>query len=256
MKTRKMMKSRKTLPICSIPLTLAALLASVNVQAHQFWIEQGAAGATLQFGEFADNVRETSPGLLDSLGRPGATRIDADAEQRLTLNKTASGYTLTTTALPAPAKNAGASILAFDLHYPVSSDSSTGAPIRWAYTPAARYVTDLSKRQPKLAFDIVPTGRSGQFRVTLNGKPMPKIKVAAVVPSGWTRQAHTDADGMVSFALPWRGLYVIEAVHDDKTAGVRDGKPYDIASYSTSLSFAQAGGVAALPGAPAGAPGK
>lgn len=224
-----------------LPLSISALLAGANVQAHQFWIEQSAAGATLQFGEFADNVRETSPGLLDSVGRPGAWHIDAQGEQSLTLNKTGRGFTLSAKA------NSGASIVAEDLHYPVSTDSSTGAPIRWAYTPAARYVSDLSKQAAKLTLDIVPTGQSGQFQVSFKGQPMAKIKVTAAVPSGWTRQAHSDLQGLVSLPLPWRGTYVIEAVHDDKTAGVRDGKPYDIASYSTSLSFAQKAGVAALP---------
>ena len=228
-----------------LPLTLSlcTLLASAHVQAHQFWIEQNAATATLQFGEFADNVRETSPGLLDSLGQPGAVRIDAHGEQPLTLNKTGGGFTLSGQA------TAGASIVIEDLHYPVSTDSSTGAPIRWAYTPAARYVSDFSSQAAKLTLDVVPTGQSGQFQVRFKGQPMAKIKVVVAVPSGWTRQVASDAQGLINVPLPWRGLYVIEAVHDDKTAGVRDGKPYDIASYSTSLSFAQKDGIAALPAA-------
>ncbi len=224
-----------------LPLTLSALLAGAHVQAHQFWIEPSSAGASLQFGEFADNVRETSPGLLDSLGQPGAVRIDAQGEQPLTLKKTGRGFALSAQASP------GASIVAEDLHYPVSTDSSTGAPIRWAYTPAARYVSDFSRQAARLTLDIVPTGQSGQFQVSFKGQPMAKIKVTAAVPSGWTRQVHSDLQGLISLPLPWRGIYVIEAVHDDKTGGVRDGKPYDIASYSTSLSFAQTAGIAALP---------
>ena len=229
-----------------LPLTIAALLAGAQAQAHQFWIEPVAGGTMLQFGEFADNVRETAPGLLDSLGQPGAVQIDADGEHPLKLDKTAQGYKITTTVKGAGAA-AGTSIVARDVHYPVSTDHSSGAPIRWAYTPAARYITDLAQRPATLAFDIVPTGKNGQFQVTLNGKPMPKIKVVAAVQSGWTRQTQSDAEGKVSFALPWRGMYVIEAVHDDKSGGERGGKPYDIASYSTSLSFVQGTGIAALP---------
>ena len=244
-----------------LPLTFAALLAGTQAQAHQFWIEPTANGTMLQFGEFADNVRETAPGLLDSLGQPSAVQIDADGERALTLKKTRQGYTLSTSingsnalagalaGAPAGAP-ASASIIAEDSHYPVSTDHSSGAPIRWAYTPAARSITDLAKRPATLAFDIVPTGKKGQFQVTLGGKPMPKIKVVAAVPAGWTRQAQSDADGNVSFALPWRGMYVIEAVHDDKSGGERGGKEYDIASYSTSLSFVQGAGIAALPAPP------
>jgi hypothetical protein len=240
----KILSSAPSVKPLLLPFIVAALLAGTQAQAHQFWIEPGADGTMLQFGEFADNVRETAPGLLDSLGQPGAVQIDAAGEHPVTLKKTAQGYTVSTSIKEA---KAGTSIVAEDSHYPVSTDSSSGAPIRWAYTPAARYVSDLTKRTPKLTFDIVPTGTNGQFQVTLNGKPMPKIKVIAAVPAGWTRQVHSDAHGIVNFALPWRGMYVIEAVHDDKSGGERGGKPYDIASYSTSLSFVRSTGSAALP---------
>jgi hypothetical protein len=242
----KILTSAPSVKPLLLPFIVAALLAGTQAQAHQFWIEPTASGTMLRFGEFADNVRETAPGLLDSLGQPAALLIDADGEHALTLDKTAQGYTVPST-IKGSGTPAGASIVAEDIHYPVSTDHGSGAPIRWAYTPAARYISDFAKRPAKLTFDIVPTGKNGQFQVTLNGKPMQKIKVVAAVPAGWTRQAQSDAEGMVSFALPWRGMYVIEAVHDDRSGGERGGKPYDIASYSTSLSFVRSTGSAALP---------
>jgi hypothetical protein len=49
-------------------------------------------------------------------------------------------------------------------------------------------------------------------------------------------------------------MYVIEAVYNDKSGGERGGKPYDIASYSTSLSFVRSAGIAALPAPQASMP--
>ena len=49
------------------PIALATLLlASLGTaQAHQVWLENDGGQAQLFFGEFNDNLRETSPGALD-----------------------------------------------------------------------------------------------------------------------------------------------------------------------------------------------
>ncbi|MCY1448198.1 hypothetical protein D9M71_648520 [compost metagenome] len=48
----------------------------------------------LRFGEFAENLRETSPGLLDHFGKPAATLISAKGESPLTVTKAANGFVL------------------------------------------------------------------------------------------------------------------------------------------------------------------
>jgi hypothetical protein len=85
---------------------------------------------------------------------------------------------------------------------------------------------------------------------------VPKVKISAVIPSGWSKESTSNEQGLVNFDLPWRGTYVLEGHHTDKTAGERNGKPYDTASFVTSLSFVQPKGVAALPAGPAAAPNK
>lgn len=74
-----------------------------------------------------------------------------------------------------------------------------------------------------------------------------------VAPSGWSRGEQSGDDGTVTFALPWKGQYVAEVKHSDKTAGEAQGKPYGEASYVTTLSFVQKDGMAspALPEPPA-----
>lgn len=220
------------------------------VQAHQVWIEHEGKTATLQFGEFADNLRETSPGLLDKFVAPTATLLTKDGERALKLDKTPQGFVLSGTAAT------GESIVVEEANYPIFETNRDGKVTRTVWTPAARYVTDFAERQPKLTFDIVPAGQPGQFKVFYKGQPAPKVKVAAVIPSGWTKEATSSEQGLVGFELPWSGAYVIEAHFTDKASGERDGKPFDTASFVTSLSFVQPKGIAAVPAGPAAAPGK
>ena len=58
-------------------------------------------------------------------------------------------------------------------------------------------------------------------------------------------------DGTVTFALPWKGQYVAEVKHSDKTPGEAQGQKYGEVSHLITLSFVQAEGMAspALPAA-------
>ena len=62
-------------------LSLAAglLLGTVTTaSAHQVWIEQvEGQGAIVRFGEFGENLREASPGLLDKFGKPAGVLVAA-----------------------------------------------------------------------------------------------------------------------------------------------------------------------------------
>lgn len=237
-----------------ISFLVAALLAAGAAQAHHVWIEQDAQGATLFFGEFGDNMREVSPGLLDKFGGPVAQRVSAKGSEPLQVSKTATGFGLSARAAM------GESLVAQDPAYPsfeIKQGDKTG---RGIYVPAARLVTDLSKQEPRLTLDLVPTGVSGkdgaEFQAFYKGQPLPKAKVAVITPSGWAREHHTDEQGKFKTTLPWSGTYVLEMSHADRTAGERAGERYDRASYVTSLTLTQDSGLKALPAAPLAAPSK
>ena len=118
--------------------------------------------------------------------------------------------------------------------------------------PSARWVASLAKPvAPTAALDLVPTGKPGQLKVVFNGAPLPKAKVELVSPSGWAREATSGDDGTVTFALPWKGQYVAEVKHSDKTPGEAQGQKYGEVSHLITLSFVQAEGMAspALPAA-------
>lgn len=243
----------KLLPSFRAIALVSSLLMLGTAQAHHVWIEQTAQGAQLFFGEFGGNLREASPGLLDKFGGPVAQRISAKGSEPLQVSKTATGFGLSARA------GKGESIVAEDPAYP-SFEIKGDKPGRGIYVPAARLVTDLGKQEPKLTLDLVPTGVSGkdgtEFQAFFKGQPLPKAKVEVITPSGWSQAHTTDAQGKITTTLPWGGTYVLEMSHSDRNAGERAGEKYDRASYVTSLTINQSGGLKALPAPAAAAPSK
>ncbi|MDQ7968848.1 MAG: DUF4198 domain-containing protein [Oxalicibacterium faecigallinarum] len=233
-----------------LPL-ISALMFAGSAQAHQVWLEQNAKSASLYFGEFGENLRETSPGLLDKFVKPSATLIGAKSEQALTLTKGEKSYVLSGRA----GKNE--TIYAEEANYPVIERKEGDKVVsRMIWTPAARLITSNAAVEPKLTLDIVPTGKQGEFKVTYKGQPLPKAKVGIIVQSGWGKEAYSDEQGLVDFDTPWAGTYVLEVHHTDKTPGERNGAAYDSASFVTTLSLTQPTGVKALPAPPAATPNK
>ena len=237
--------------------TLAAAFALLGFatasQAHQIWLEQPAGqSAVIRFGEFGENLRETSPGLLDKFGQPTATLVSAQGEKKADGSKAAQGFTL-------PFKAAkGESIVAEDAGYPLYTLKQGDKESKNWYHPAARLITGFAPQEAKLAFDIVPAGAPGEFRLVFKGQPLPKAKVTLVTQSGWSKDGRTDAQGLVRFDMPWKGTYVAEASHTDRTGGERPGTAgpdkYDGVSYVTTLTYVKAEGVAPIAAGPAATP--
>lgn len=232
-----------------LPL-VAALMFAGAANAHQIWLEQTPKAANLYFGEFGENLRETSPGLLDKFVKPSATLSGAKGDQALTLNKEANSFALSARA------DKNESITVEEAHYPSFENKTGDTVVRGIWTPAARLVTSDAAQTPKLTLDLVPSGKPGEFKVYYKGQALPKAKVGIIVQSGWAKEAVSDEQGAVKFDLPWQGTYVLEVHHTDKTAGERNGKPYDVASFVTTLSLAQAKGIKAVAASPAATPNK
>jgi len=240
--------------------TLSAALALLGfatvAQAHQIWLEQpaGQKTAIVRFGEFGENLRETSPGLLDKFGKPTATLLSTKGEQAVDARKSGAGF-----ELPFGAAR-GDSIVAEDAAYPLYAGKQAGKDTMNWYLPAARLITSFAAQQPKLALDLVPTGNAGEFKLFLKGEPKPKTKVALVTQSGWAKEGHTDEQGLVKFDMPWKGTYVAEVSVTDRTAGERPGangpEKFDSVSYVTTVTYVKATGTAPLPAGPAATPNK
>ncbi|MDM7947549.1 MAG: DUF4198 domain-containing protein [Oceanibaculum nanhaiense] len=239
----------------STPLRLAAAILAMAVTAgsaaaHQVWIEQEGGKASFYFGEFGHNLREISPGLLDRMPVPQAVLAGKDSKKPLTAAKGEKSIALNGAA------GKGESITAAVTDYPAFERKRDDKTVRTVWTPAARFIAGFEARQPSLALDIVPTGKSVdgkvEFRVTYKGAPLPKAEVEIVALSGWGLERKTGEDGTFSAAFPWKGTYVIEVKHKDETPGKRGEESYDAASFVTSLSFATTEGLES-PAAPAAA---
>lgn len=240
----------------TLSLAIAALCLTATAQAHQVWIEQpGGKSAIARFGEFAENLREASPGYLDGFGKMSANLVSAKGESPLTVTKTADGFTLSGKA------SGNESLVLESPMDTLRKFKHGGESINAWFHMGARYVANPSAAvAPKLTLDIVPTGQAGEFQVVLKGQPLPKAKLVAMVDSGWEKAAYTDAQGKARFDLPWKAQYVLRAMHIDKTPGERQGasgpEPYDAIGYVATLTFVKPDGVTPLPAGPVRPPNK
>lgn len=224
----------RTLLLLGISLTTA--------NAHHLWIEQDDTSVKLYFGEFGNNLREASPGLLDRFVQPLATLVTPEGERNLSVEKGAQAFTLGAKIVP------GQSIIAQEAKMPIREKKEGDTVIRTASHPAARLITDFQAQPARLPLDLVPTGKgdatSGyEFALTFLGKPLTRTKVEIVTASGWGRTVTTDEEGKFTAGFPWLSTYVIEAHHIDPTPGERDGNKFDNTSYTTALSFTLTSGL-------------
>ena len=87
---------RPKAPLLAALIACASLTAITSAHAHQVWLENAGGQARLHFGEYNENLRESSPGSLDKfLGVPALDQRSAAGTQRLEgkLGKDAFSYT-------------------------------------------------------------------------------------------------------------------------------------------------------------------
>src|SRR5262245_24817156 len=201
---------------------LLAGLANVAA-AHTIWMEREGDGARLYFGEFDENLREASPGLLDRLS-PQA-RV-AGSDKALKVDRTAGFFAV------AGEMGKDASIVAENV---AINERRGDKPAKVLTKLGARYIADFKEQPPVNTLDIVPAGTPGAFKVFYQGKPLPKAKVELIAESGWKLELKSDEQGAFQAALPWRGAYVIEAQNTEATPGKLGEAPYDSVRCASTL---------------------
>jgi uncharacterized GH25 family protein len=210
--------------------TLAAMAAivsgllSLNAAAHALWLEGDTSGAKLYFGEYSENLRETSPGRLDSIIEPQATVIDSTgSEKSVNAIRANSHFTISS-------GTKGATVLIQALKQPIREPQGENPG------PAQkRFMYSRLGRGGSLPLDIQETGNL--LRLSFMGKPAAKAEIIIIAPNGWEKHLRTDEKGEVSFSLTESGLYVIEAKHELKNPGEFEGKAYAIESHKVTLSL-------------------
>lgn len=213
------MKSKKIM-LAAIA-AIASSLFSLNAAAHALWLEGDNAAAKLYFGEYSENLRETSPGRLDSIIEPVATVIDIEGRAKPVNAIRESGYF----AMPG-----GPTVLVQALKQPIrepQGESPAPAQRRFLYARLGK--------GGSLPLDIENTGNL--LRLSFMGKPLAKTEIIVIAPNGWEKHLRTDEKGEASVALPESGLYVIEAKHELKSPGEFEGKNYVIESHKVTFSL-------------------
>jgi hypothetical protein len=228
-----------------VTLTLAA---ASPASAHHIWLEKDGNAARLFFGEFGANLREASPGLLDKI--VPTVRIDGANKPALRAEKTAGGYAISGSI------GAGESVVADDPRYAASERKSGEVVTRSIYYPAARLIPDRAPRAATMPLDVVPGTTADTFKVVFKQQPLADAKVTVTSSSGWARDFKTGADGVMTAALPWKGTYMLEVMHVDKTPGKRGEDAYDQMTYVMSLTLAETKGPDAPMGPPPAPPNK
>jgi uncharacterized GH25 family protein len=195
--------------------TLLSFGLSGAAAAHSIWIEREGDGARIYFGEFDENLREASPGLLDRL-KPEAKVAGSD--KALKVDKQAAFF-----AVAGPVGKDD-SIVAENV---AITERRGDKPTKVLTRLGARTVADFKEQAAVNTLDIVPAGKPGLFKVFYQGKPLAKAKSELIAESGWKREFKTDEQGVFEAPMPWRGAYVIEVQHADATPGKLGEEAYD-----------------------------
>ncbi|SEK36415.1 hypothetical protein [Nitrosovibrio tenuis] len=210
-----------------VAFTAAAIMSSClsfNVAAHALWLEGNFGNATatkLYFGEYAENLREPSPGRLDSIIDPAVAVVDAAGRGKpVDAYRENNHFAIT----------GGGTVIVQALKQPVREpQGETPAPAQ------RRFLYARLGKGGSLPLDIDNNGNL--LRLSFMGKPVAKAEIIVIAPNGWEKHLRTDEKGETAFSLPEPGLYIIEATHELSKPGEFEGKAYAVEVHRTTLSL-------------------
>lgn len=197
-------------------------MLSLNAAAHMLWLEGDATAGKLYFGEYGNNLRETSPGKLDNIVTPMITIVDtAGTEKSVTASRGGNYY-----AIPG-----GPTVLVQALKQPIRTPQDKLAPVQRSFLYARQ------GKEGSLPLDIQQ--KANKLRLSFMGKPLAKAEIVLIAPNGWEKPLHTDENGETNFPLLEPGLYIAEAKHKENHPGEFEGKAYSIENHTVTLSFSK-----------------
>jgi hypothetical protein len=217
-----------------VQLMISAILLlalSKNAQAHFVWLERDGEGpARAYFGEWIDDLREKTGGLLDRFKAPRAFLGTSSELLPVTRNDN---------NLEINAKGRG-DVRFVDSSVPPREDKEKGGTTKTIY-----YAKEgRAETATKLDLELVPTAPNGNTLLLMFfGAPFPKAEVILVGPSKWQKPLITDDKGQVTLPTPWAGRYVLEVVHFDEKPGGSGNEKFNRTRHISSLSFVQQDGI-------------
>jgi len=217
--------------LISTAFVFVASLAGGVAHAHYVWLERGGEGpARAYFGEWVDDIREKTGGLLDRFKAPRVFLGASNEPLQVKRNEN---------NLEVAAK--GPSDVRFvENGIPPRDDKEKGGKTRTIY-----YVKHgRSETAAKLDLELVPTEPNGKTSVLMFfGKPLSKIELTMIGPPKWEKKLTTDDQGRVALPMPWAGRYVLEVMHFDEKTGGADEEKFRRTRHISSVSFAQEDGI-------------
>jgi len=203
----------------------ALLTMGGSAQAHYVWLErEGDAAARAYFGEFGEDLREKSGGVLDRIAAPRAFMADPAAGLRIERRAD---------HLEIAAAPAGDLRLVEAAMAPREDRRAGGKTKTVFYAREGR-----SETRAHLDLELVPVAPHGNvFTLLLRGAPVAKVEVKVFGPPRWEKGFRTDDQGRVTITTPWRGRYVVEAVHLEERPGGAGADAHDRLRHVATLSF-------------------
>ena len=207
------------------------LALSETAQAHFVWLERDGEGpARAYFGEWIDDIREKTGGLLDRFKAPRAflgTSNDLLPVKRNENN------------LEFNAKGRG-DVRFVDSSVPAREDKEKGGATKTIYYAKA----GRAETAAKLDLELVPTAANGNTMVLIFlGAPLPNAELTIIGPPKWEKPLVTDEQGRVTLPTPWIGRYVLEVTHFDEKAGGSGDEKFNRTRHISSLSFVAQQGI-------------
>ena len=183
------------------------LLVALPAQAHYIWMERDGTGtARIFFGEWQDELKEKTGGLLDRVVGPVA--YTADPKAPLPVTRKADHIEVAATGT--------GDVRMVEAGYPMPAQATSKVVF---YARAGRSETTGS-----LDLELVPAEAGGNaFTLMFRGKPLAKAKVEVFGPPRWSQALNTDPAGKVTISTPWAGQYVIEVAHVETHEGATSG---------------------------------
>ncbi len=217
--------------LISLFTMLATMSLVPSAHAHFVWLERDGDGpARAYFGEWIDNIREKTGGLLDRFKAPRAF-LGASTEP-LPVRRNDNNLEIN-------AKGRG-DVRFVDSSVPPREDKEKGGATKTIYYAKA----GRTETAAKLDLELIPTAPNGNtLMLVFHGAPLPKAEVTLVGPSKWQKPLVTDDKGQITLPTPWSGRYVLEVTHFDDKSGGSGNEKFNRTRHISSLSFVQQDGM-------------
>jgi hypothetical protein len=217
------------LSLFTAAILILALLDSAH--AHYVWLERDGDGpARAYFGEWIDDIREKTNGLLDRYKEPRVFLATSDEPLPLKRNENNLEFAV---------KGRG-DVRFVDSGVPPREDKEKGGITKTIYYAKA----GRSETAPKLDLELVPTQVNGKtFVLLFFGAPLAKTELTIIGPSKWEKPLVTDDQGRITLPTPWAGRYVLEITYFDEKPGGSGEEKFNRTRHISSLSFMQQTGL-------------